>query len=146
MKNIFLSLFLAFFTLSCTTETERQPEKIANNCEQSTVINAQEFANTNSAQGVFQNLQINGNCLKIKYASSGCDGSTWTVKLVSDGATDYSTYPVTKKVKFVLTNQELCLAVFQKERSFDVSGLQVSGQNSVQIKVENYSQPITYQY
>ena len=151
MKNIFLSLFFVLSFSACSSSTTDLPEEVkTSNCEQFTIIDPVNYGSINNnppLQGVIiDQLSIVGDCLKIKYNSSGCSGNTWVVKLYSDGALDTSTTPATRKVKFNFSNQEVCLAQFWKETSFDIESLRAPGANSVQIKLENNSQTIIYNY
>lgn len=151
MKNIFLSLFFVLNLTACTSSTVDPVEvQKTSNCDQFTIIDPANYASIPTSsypQGVsIQQISIIGDCFKIQYSSSGCSANTWVVNLYSDGALDTSTTPATRKVKFSLVNNEMCLAQFQREKSFDIENLRAPGANSVQIKLENNSQTITYNY
>jgi len=39
-------------------------------------------------------MKIEGNCLKIKFSASGCDGSSWNVKLIDSGLVKIVAIPI----------------------------------------------------
>ncbi len=144
MKRLALSCLL-LFALSCKTETEDDSSLYAK-CDQTTLINQSGYPSATIGNANISQAAISGNCLRLAYSSSGCDGSSWQVSLITDGTVDLSTIPATRKLKFILVNQEICAAVISKEKSFDISNLQVSGAQAVSLYIENNGQTLVYQY
>ncbi|WP_460218052.1 hypothetical protein [Psychroserpens sp. MEBiC05023] len=142
-SKLILSLFcfaLLFMNTQCDDE-----DVVEEPCGQTVVIDSGFFE---SAESGFYNLisaDIEGNCLNINVSASGCDGSTWSMVLVDSGAVAESS-PEQRFLKFVFTNQEVCLAVFTQERSFDLSSLQVSGSNEIILNIEDFPEALTYSY
>ena len=89
-------------------------------------------------------LKITENCLKINFSSSGCSGDTWELKLI-DSEDILESNPVQRNLRLSLKNEELCLAFITKELSFDISNLQVDG-NQVQLNITNSDDEILYEY
>ena len=146
-KGLLFSLLIALS--SCSNEDPTINELPQNNCDQSTVISSSEYAATNANLNFINQLNIVSNCLKVDLADSGCDGNSWTYKLVTDGVIDYTTVPATRKLKLEIINPELCLAIFNKQRSFDIENLKVNGQSSVKLIIEYFNhqtKEITYNY
>lgn len=143
MKRVALSCLL-LFALSCKTETEDDGPVLK--CDQTTLIDQSGYPSAPIGKATVSQAVVSGNCLKISYSSSGCDGSSWQVQLMTDGTVDLSTVPATRKLKLVLLSQETCTAVINKEKSFDISNLQVSGAQSVALNIENNGQVVVYQY
>lgn len=89
-------------------------------------------------------MEIDGNCLKISFSASGSDGSTWIVKLIDSGTT-LESYPPQKRLILSLENKELCEAVIGNEMSFNIEELQVS-RSPVRLNITNTGDGILYEY
>ncbi len=81
--------------------------------------------------------------MNIKFGASGCDGNTWIVKLIDSGEIAES-YPCQRTLRLSLDNQEECEAIPTKEISFDISDLQIMGNNKVILHVSG--EEILYEY
>ncbi|WP_405576351.1 hypothetical protein [Winogradskyella sp. Asnod2-B02-A] len=92
-----------------------------------------------------ENATITGNCLDISIYDSGCDSNNWVMTLVDSGAIAES-MPPQRYLKLSLFNDEACLAVFNKEASFNLIPLRVEGANEVLLHVEGLSEPILYTF
>lgn len=147
MKKLYIfSLFLVLFSCSGDKEEVQMPRTT---CDQATIVNSTEYTNAVANIASIESLQLNSNCMLVNLSDSGCNGNSWTYKLVTDGVVNTTTTPVSRKLKLQIFNPEMCLAVFKKTRSFDIENLKVSGQNSVKLIVEysnNQTKEITYNY
>lgn len=112
-------------------------------CDQDVIIDPVEYENAPNSHLFIVDMQIVDNCLKIKFASSGCSGKTWIVKLIDNGSIAES-IPCQRTLRLSLDNQEACAAVFEKELSFNIESLQVYGDNKVQLNISGT--PILYEY
>jgi hypothetical protein len=140
------------------TEREDSPIKIVKilitqevkDCDQDVIISADEYENApndlydpiNDKYNIID-MEIVGNCLKIKFWASGCDGNTWVVKLIDLGLIAES-IPCQRTLRVSLDNKEACRAVIEKEISFNIEALQIQGDNRVQLNVSGKS--ILYEY
>jgi hypothetical protein len=80
-------------------------------------------------------MKIVDNCLKIKFSSSGCSGSTWVVKLIdSEEVIPTFAPPPMRRLRLSLDNKEMCEAWITKEISFNIEDLQISG-NGVMLNI-----------
>lgn len=104
------------------------------NCDQDVIINQAEYENAPNHPVSIEDMQIEDNCLRIKFASSGCSGSTWVVKLIDMGVVAES-YPCQRTLRLSLDNKEACLAVIDKEMSFNIEDLQIHGDNKVLLNI-----------
>jgi hypothetical protein len=86
------------------------------------IISKTEYENAPDFPVSIIGLTIVNNCLKIKFSASGCDGSSWNVKLIGLGNYDKSNPPQTT-LRLSLDNKEECLAVITKEVSFNLEPL-----------------------
>ena len=78
------------------------------------------------------------NCLTITLTSSGCDGNSWTASLIDSGLQTAS-IPPQRHVRLSLTNNETCLAVFERIYTFDIN----SGDTETVIyNIEGWNIPI----
>jgi len=122
-----------------------EDNEIETPCGQSVIIDSGFYDTAESSLYNLISAEIEGNCLTINISASGCDGNSWSMVLVDSGAVAESS-PEQRFLKFVFTNEEVCLAVFSQERSFDLSALQVSGSNEIILNIEDFPEPFTYAY
>lgn len=113
-------------------------------CDQTVIISNEEYKNAPDDFLTIVSAEIQNNCLIINFGSSGCDGSTWVVKLIDSEAVAES-YPPQRTLRLSLQNEELCDAYFTKKISFNIQDLQVEG-SSVILNIEEFIQPILYEY
>lgn len=143
MKKLLLFLGIVGFLFSCNKDSETTLP--SNLCEKQVIINHDEY---NSAiidpSMTINNLEINGNCLNINFTSGGCDGNSWIVKLIDSGSVEESN-PQKRLLVFSLKNEEVCDALITKDISFDISDLQVNG-NEVVLNITNTHNSILYEY
>ncbi|RIJ49942.1 hypothetical protein D1614_04155 [Maribellus luteus] len=112
-------------------------------CDQSVIISSEEYENAPNDPFSITELTITGDCLNIKFAASGCDGDTWTVKLIDSGNVAKSD-PCQRTLRLSLDNKEICTAVPGKEVSFDIKNLQIIGDDKVILHVSG--EEILYEY
>ena len=91
------------------------------------------------------NATISGDCLVIDYAASGCDGSTWVVELV-DAQQILESFPVQRKLRMLLDNDEECDAVITRSVQFDLSSIQLAEYNEILIGLEGLEGLVSYTY
>lgn len=82
--------------------------------------------------------------LKINFSSSGCSGESWDVKLI-DADVILESYPPQRNLRLSLKNEEFCEAYITKEITFDISELQIDG-NQVLLNINNFESQILYEY
>lgn len=83
--------------------------------------------------------------LHLTITSSGCDGATWTARLVDLENLAYSN-PPQRSGEIVFENNEACLAIITKDFIFDLKPYRVDGSHKVLIRLEGWSHPLLYQY
>lgn len=115
------------------------------NCDKNVVVDEIKYNETSTANYGVDSVVLNGHCLEITITSGGCDPNNWDMNLFASELI-VETNPAQYKTKIELINNEDCLAVFQKTMSFDVTSLQMTGTNQVQIDIEGWNTPILYQY
>ena len=112
-------------------------------CDQDVIISETEYQNALSESFAIMEMQIEGDCLKIRFGASGCDGSTWAVKLIDSGMVAES-YPCQRTLRLTLDNKELCDAFITKEIAFNIKDLQIRGDDRVALHISGYE--ILYEY
>nr|WP_321409264.1 hypothetical protein [uncultured Carboxylicivirga sp.] len=143
MKNlVHIFTLIAIFTAFQACCNDENITK--SNCDQAVVISSDEFNNAPDDILNINNISIQDDCLLINFSSSGCDGSSWIVKLIDSEAIAES-FPPQRTLRLSLKNDELCDAYFSKEISFDIHSLQVEG-NSIILNFKDFDQPILYEY
>ena len=133
----------------CTTVFIDYYQLLGNNsCDQDVIISETEYKNAPNDSLKILDMKIVGNCLKIKFGASGCDGSTWDVKLICWGNYDKSDPPQTT-LRLSLDNKEMCAAAPTKEISFNLEPLkeyfQHHGTNQLVLNILG-QQGILYEY
>lgn len=113
--------------------------------KQAKIISQTAFGQVNTQNYTITNVALNENCLDITISSSGCNANNWAMDLFATSAFSSTTIPQ-KDLKVKLTNNEECLAVFQKTVSFSLIPYQLDGQNQITLKIEGWATPITYTY
>ena len=115
-------------------------------CSQSaTYVNASQYNQIDTLNYTVTNVVLTGNCLEVTIGSSGCNPNNWDMNFIASEMV-VETNPVLYKAKVELINNEDCLSVYQKIVSFDITPLQMSGTDKIQISIEGWSTPIIYQY
>ncbi|WP_445712256.1 hypothetical protein [Flavobacterium sp.] len=140
MKNKTLFMFLLLFgILACNDDDDS-----TGSCNMTTVISSQQYANEPSGELTINHLEINGDCLKINFSSNGCNGDTWVVKLI-DSEEILESNPAQRELRLSLKNDEDCGVSITKELTFDISNLQLEG-NQVVLNILNPNHRILYEY
>jgi len=136
--SLFICLGLTFAFTSCEKESK------CNYDQKAMIVSETEFENAPDDPHMhIVNMEIKGDCLKIKFNSGGCSGNSWVVKLVAQEGIAKSNPPI-RGVKLSLDNQEYCEASIHKEISFNIKSLRVEGTKKVQLDVSGNT--ILYKY
>lgn len=135
--------FLIQFKYSEQLDTSITIINPQSDCDQNVIISPTEYQNAPNDPFSITEMTITGNCLKIKFAASGCDGNTWIVKLFDSGNVAES-YPCQRTLRLSLDNKEECTAIPSKEISFDIKDLQIVGNDKVILYVSG--KEILYEY
>ncbi|WP_299218456.1 hypothetical protein [uncultured Aquimarina sp.] len=141
MKNILILLLITITILNCSNDDDTVNP---NNCDFTTLISASEYTNAPSDQVTINSITIADNCLKINFGASGCDGNTWELVLI-DSENVFESNPPQRNLRLSLKNEEACQAFITQELDFDVSNLQVAG-NQVLLNITNSDQTVLYEY
>lgn len=138
---IFWALSISALFVSCDQEKD---VNMLTECDDMVLVDKKAWADAPNDHLTIQSAEITGNCLKITFASSGCDGRNWEVKLIDSGTILYSN-PPQRNLRLSLKNIEMCEAYIGKTLSFDIRELQVSS-NKVLLNLTNSGKQILYQY
>ena len=143
MKKLLLFLPIILI-LSCNSEGDNST--IENNCDfTSEIILEEDFNAINTSNYEIIEVELNGDCLEITFGSSGCGTDLWEENLYSTDAF-YNVFPLQRDVKMELINDEMCLAVFQKTVSFDLTPFQIAAQSDLPLNINGWNEQITYGY
>ena len=142
MKKLLLILTLIHI-LSCNSEDDNFT--IENNCDfTSEIILEEDFNAINTSNYAIIEVELNGDCLEMRFGASGCGTDLWEENLYSTDAF-YNVFLLQRDVKIELINDE-CLAVFQKTVSFDLTPFQIEGQSDLSLNITGWNEQITYVY
>lgn len=143
-RQILLLATLVFFFLNMQCEDEEKESEDAI-CDFLTIVNAAKYNNLNSDIFTLINYEIDGDCLLLTIGTSGCDGNSWEFNLVDSGAIAES-FPEQRYLKLDFSNEELCLAYFERKVSFNLMPVQVKGSNKIILHIDGLDEPIEYVY
>ncbi len=140
IKNLVL-VFCSLLPLSACTGDDSGSKA----CDENVLVDAIFFENGPSMSLGITKMEINQDCLEISFNSSGCNGDTWIVKLVDSGEVTQTT-PPQRTLRLSLSSEELCEAIVEKIISFDLTSIQIQGNNQVLLKIANNDSQILYEY
>jgi hypothetical protein len=141
-KIIVFSIFsLLFMNFQCDDEDDVQLRI----CDVAVVLDNSIYEIIESDFYSLTISEIEGDCLNVNISASGCDGSTWVLTLVDSEGIAVSR-PPQRYLKLALANNEVCLAVFNKEQSSDLTELKITGVNELLLNIEDFSGSMLYTY
>lgn len=138
IKYILIGIIVILGITACHKDDD------SSNCDQITIVSAEEYKTAPNDGITINSLEINGDCLKINFSSSGCDGHSWEIKLI-DSEDILKSLPPQRNLRLSLKNTELCQRYITKELTFDITKLRVEG-NQVLLNITNYNDQILYKY
>lgn len=140
-----LKLLIGTIIIGLTlTYCDKETDNSSTVCDKSVIVDEDQYNNEPNDQLTIISAELDNDCLKINFASSGCSGSSWEVKLIDSGVILYSD-PPQRNLRLSLKNQELCDAYIGKEITFDISDLRVNG-DKVLLNLTNSGDQILYEY
>lgn len=143
MRKFIYLIILTFGILSCNSDDDNST--IENNCDfTSEIILEEDFNAINTSNYAIIEVELNGDCLEMRFGASGCGTDLWEENLYSTDAF-YNVFLLQRDVKIELINDE-CLAVFQKTVSFDLTPFQIDGQSDLPLNITGWNEQITYGY
>lgn len=144
MKKALFIFLLNILPMSCDSNDDSS--NIENNCDFiSEIISEDNFNTVNTSNYIITNVELNNDCLKITFGSSGCGTELWEENLFSTDAF-YTVFPLQRALKMELINNELCHAAFEKTVSFDLTPFQIDGQNELPLNIDGWNEQIIYEY
>ena len=137
IKKILILTLLTVSFLSCN-----ENDVTDNYLNEAVIINNSLYNNTVTNNYSISNIQLNGNNLTLKISASGCSGDSWKAVLI-DANEILESFPVQRNIKLALENNEACLAVFEKEFTFDISILKEDFSEII-LNLEGWNAQISY--
>jgi hypothetical protein len=113
-------------------------------CSQQVIIDAEEYQNAPDDELEILNIQLEGDCLAIRFESGGCDGNSWGIKLI-DSEDIMESNPPQRNLRLSLKNQEPCDAIVTKEIAFNISNLRLE-YNKIILNITNSGDQVLYEY
>lgn len=136
---------MCFTLLLVNAQCDSDDDLTDDSCGEFVIIDNSFFESAVSGDYALVGYNLDQDCLTIEVSASGCDGETWSMVLVDSGNVAESS-PEQRYLKFVFTNNEACLAVFNQSRSFNLSNIRVEGSNEVVLNIEGFPESINYVY
>tara|TARA_B100000809_G_C15073310_1_gene506898 strand:+ start:472 stop:912 length:441 start_codon:yes stop_codon:yes gene_type:complete len=140
-----ITMCFCFALLLMNTQCDEDDQNNLAPCDQSVVVDSGFYDSAASNIYELNSAEVIDNCLIVNISASGCDGDSWSMVVVDSGNIAESS-PEQRYLRFVLTNDEVCLAYVSQERSFDLRPIQVDGSNEIILNIEDFSESLTYTY
>ena len=141
-KRVMINCFLGCFAFTIVFISCKKGNNQAN-CKQDVLISKTEYESAPADKFSIISLKISVDCLTIKFSASGCNGNSWTTKLIDWGGVAQSN-PPQRTLRLSLDNKELGESVVVKEISLNIKDLQVEGADKVWLNISGKS--ILYEY
>ena len=135
----FFTIAVVVALISCNNDDDNQL-----NCNNEVLVSSSQYENAESAVFEINSIEVDGDILTIEISSGGCNGDSWQLCLIDSGAIMES-FPPQRQIRFVLRNDESCLAYITRSYSFEINELRTEG-DTVILNVDNYDQSVEYTY
>jgi len=103
----FISIFATILLITSLNSCNKDDDTKLAACDNKVVVSASEYLNAPADHLTINSIEIIGDCLVIDFGSSGCDGSTWELKLIDEDVI-LESYPPQKNLRLSLKNVEVC--------------------------------------
>lgn len=135
MKKIILGILLLCFAGCSDDDSLACKKTIVDNTTYSNIVN-DEFTITD--------VTLVSNCIKITIEYGGGCGEA-IVDLIAEEDI-FESSPVQRNIQISFSDNDDCEALIKKEYHFSVTPLRVENENTVQLNIENYPEPILFEY
>lgn len=142
MRRILFIALLGMMTVSCSKFTKINTT--AKNCDVQTIISSELYSSAPADQLDVNSIEIIGDCLKINFSASGCNGESWELKLI-DSEVVMKSNPPQRNLRLSLKDTEECEAYITKTVFYDISNLQLDG-GKVKLNLTNSDKSVWYTY
>ena len=140
--KLFFLFLISMIIISCNDDDKATNSAI---CEDSVIISKEQYVSAPADGLTINDVRIDNDCLHINFSASGCDGSSWKHKLLDSGDI-LESLPPQRNLRVSLDNNEDCDAYITKEISYDISDLQVEGENQIALNFSGFEQKVVYEY
>jgi len=141
IQRALLMSTIGLLITACDVDTEGECWSA---CCQQVIINSDEYQNAPNDALEIVNVELEGDCLSIRFESSGCDGNSWGIKLI-DSEAIMKSYPPQRNLRLSLKNEEPCDAIVTKEIAFNVSNLRLE-YDKIILNITNSGDQVLYEY
>lgn len=114
-------------------------------CQTAVLIDEDLYETAPEGYGKIERARVEDDCLYVRFGASGCSGDSWTWSLIDSG-TIMESSPEQRAIKFSLENVEMCAAYFEKEVSFDITPLRITGSQKIYLNLKDYGAQLVYEY
>ncbi len=135
---LILSTLTALLCINCNKEEDL----LQTVCDEVVTLNSEKYKNKTTDFFTLIEVNVEGDCMNIKYSSSGCSGESWVMELI-DAEVIKETNPAQRDLRLILKNEEACQAVFTKDISFDLAPLK-TGDSEILLNLEG--EQYSYKY
>ena len=150
-NNFFISLLICLGLMFAVSSCKDKEEPfIPVDCPPNVIICAETFNDTPKVPETpelpisISDVRIEGDYLKMTISASGCDGSSWVVKIVTDG-TIIRPIPA-RPLRIIFENNEDCEAMIRREFSFNIECLRVPNINKMWFQILGTEYSVPYEW
>ena len=134
-------LMISLIQYSC----DKEDTIVTSDCGDHAITSHDAFVNYPNDDLNIIDVVIEGDCLIIKFGSSGCDGETWKVELVAEEAIQKS-LPPQRSMRLSLEDKEECEAYITKEVIYDLQSTRYADGKEIILRLEDWKEEIRYIY
>jgi hypothetical protein len=148
LPSNFLIIFSFLLLIHCNNDDDiviNPDDLVSENCDQLAIVDQNLYENGSNFQYWIDSAYIEAHCLMIGVEYSGCISNIEA--LLVDAGSIMESLPAQRNIKLIITTEITgCEPLFYKSFSFDLTPLQVTGDNQVSLNLSNYNQSILYTY
>ena len=140
--SLLICIGLVSFLSACDNNAEERSLNLGNG--NVLIVSQSVFENVTSDRFSIENVEIQGDILRLTISAGGCSVSSWRANLIASDIIGRSEPPFRGVKLSFEQNRELCQAVLTKEFTFNIKNLRVEGSNSVRLNISGIE--IIYRY
>ena len=139
-KIIFPIIFIsAIFLTQC--DNDNDPISIGSTIQ---IVNNDEYTSATSDEFEFHNIYINDDVIYFDIVYGGGCGTVSAVLITTNDLSE--SLPPQLELRFIFTDNDDCEAALHREYAFSLRKLQLDDYSSIELVIEAWDNPITYNY
>lgn len=144
MKFVFLSLALLGGILFANCEGNQEDCDVNDASSSKIIISNSCYSDVSNDDFQFENVEIDGDSIRVTIRYGGGCGDI-DVKLF-DADVIMESFPIQRNIRIFFKDNDLCKALITTTVSFDLSPIQVSGNDKIILNLSDWGTSLLYEY